>query len=535
MSRDPFDEMRNRNPVPPEDQPPAPMSVAARIMGGRERTARRSLPGFAVAAMTALAVVVAGGTLLLLTRPPADDGFGAGGTTTSTTATTATTAATTTTVAEPPATGASMSSIEVAVFFLAESVGDGWAGGPFLFPIAMEVQVDEGEDAAAKLATHALLKLFVGGPETLLGPGDSFVSSAVPADTAVLGLYDIVSGVVTVDLSSAFVAGGGSFSMQARLAQVVYTLTGIDGIDGVRFSIDGAPTTVFGGDGVMVSDPATRDDFTALLPAIMIESPAFGGLAGVPLAATGTANVYEATVSAALADENGLTLWEGFTTATCGSGCRGDWELEIPYDVAYPQWGSLTVWEESAEDGRRINVREHRVRLTPAAIIPSLTGCSGLEAATSFVEQDGLPGLVADRRAVIWDAAVECDWDQLARQLGSGLSYSFGEFASSFGADGDPIAFWQRLEATDEEPIRFLAELLNLPYATIDGPDGPIYVWPAAFAYDDWADVPATVREILHPLYGEADFDDFDGFGMYIGYRIGIGEDGRWRFFIAGD
>ena len=85
----------------------------------------------------------------------------------------------------------------------------------------------------------------------------------------------------------------------------------------------------------MASDPATRADFADLLPPIMIESPVYWASSGDnPLVVNGTANVFEATVSLELLDQDGTVLWEGFTTATCGTGCRGDFSVEIPYEVA---------------------------------------------------------------------------------------------------------------------------------------------------------------------------------------------------------
>ena len=49
--------------------------------------------------------------------------------------------------------------------------------------------------------------------------------------------------------------------------------------------------------------------------------------------------------------------------ATCGTGCWGEWQTEIPYTVDREQFGALIVWEFSAEDGSRINIREYPVLL----------------------------------------------------------------------------------------------------------------------------------------------------------------------------
>jgi hypothetical protein len=38
--------------------------------------------------------------------------------------------------------------------------------------------------------------------------------------------------------------------------------------------------------------------------------------------------------------------------------------VEVPYEVDEDQLGAVIAWEDSAEDGSQINVREHPVFLT---------------------------------------------------------------------------------------------------------------------------------------------------------------------------
>lgn len=358
--RDPFEQMRRSNPFPPGHEPSAPMSMADRIVG-----AGRGWPGWALTVATAAAVLVVGvGSLWLL---GGDDGDAVAGedTTTTTDTTEAPTVTTTFVVADEPSTGV--------VYFFQDQVGEGWPGGPYLIPVEVPISVaglDTGGERLLEEVGQTLTTLLDGrSPEAgaldLLDavPG---LSTAIPAGTELDGYaYDADTEVVTVHLSNEFVSGGGSMSMMGRLAQVVHTLDRIDGVSGVRFVVGGEPTTVFGGEGIVIQDPATAEDFEDQLPAVMIESPAWNGTAGNPLVARGSANVFEATVSLALTDADGLIIWEGFATAACGTGCRGDWEVAIPYAVDRPQMGSLIAWEASAEDGRQLNVREHAVLLTP--------------------------------------------------------------------------------------------------------------------------------------------------------------------------
>lgn len=533
MSRDPFEEMQKRNPVTRDELPMAPMPVAETILG---RRARGAMPGWAMAAAAAFLVATVGGGMLLWLAGGDAAPVGSGGTTTST--------GVSTTAVTPVA-------VDGAVYFFLEQTGEGWQGGPFLVPLAVEVEAayDGSGGSAAQTATlaHAVIE------RLLQGPGEHAtsvpaMSTAIPEGTAVNGVgVEEGTGIVIVDLSSEFASAGGSASMIGRVAQVVYTLTRLDGVDGVRFEIGGVPTTVFGGEGFTVEDPATRRAFEglppdSLVPAVMIESPAYGGEAGYPLIATGTANVFEATVSVTLTDGDGLIIFEGFTTASCGTGCRGEWEISVEYDTSTisqaGEWGSLITFESSAEDSRPINVREHPVWLhgdadpadtTTTSIAPF--DCSGHLWETPFAEQPGLPEAVAEKRAAIWDAVVECDWDQLQRLLGPGFSFTFGGGDDSIDA---PIHHWQYLEAQGEQPMLFLAELLNRPFGTIESEGVTYYVWPSVHT-KEWDAATQAEIERLRPLYGDEDFSDFEAFGAYFGYRVGITDNGDWVYFIAGD
>lgn len=532
MSRDPFDEMRRRNPAPSDGLPGAPMSVADRIVSGSRRA---GMPGWVAAAIATLTVLVTGFGVLWFLRSGPEPGFADGGS--STTLAPATSDGVDTTVAVPV-------DVESVVYLFMDQVSEG-AAGPFLVPVDMTgwsaTLSDSGQASSPALVA---LRALLASPTPGQSEGTPALSSAIPSDT-VAHSVEMDGGTAVVDLSTEFASGGGSFSMRARLAQVVYTLTAIDGVTGVRFEIEGEPTTVFGGEGVIVDDPATRAGFEDLLPPVFIETPAHLGVGkgdpagtGNPLVVSGSANVFEATVSLALTDGDGLILWEGFATATCGTGCRGDWQVSIPYEVEQEQWGSLVAWEASAEDGRQTNIREHRVWLVPGGDDTVVTGtlppmggeCSGADAGMVPIDdqEETLPAAVAGKRAAIWEAAIECDWEQLDRLLGQGFSYTFG-------ADEDPIAFWQEDEARGGRPMYHLAGLLARPYGTIGGDGNPLYyVWPSAFG-PEWADVPEADRAALRPLYDDEDFAFFAEFGGYVGYRVGILEDGTWEFFIAGD
>ena len=197
--------------------------------------------------------------------------------------------------------------------------------------------------------------------ELLAGPRSDEAAigftTQIPVGTTLLGL-DVAGGTATVDLSAEFAQGGGSATMVARLAQVVHTLTQFPTVDGVLFELDGQPVTTFSSEGIVLDGPQSREDYEDVAPAILVESPAPFETVASPLRIEGTANVFEATVSYALVDALGNELASGFATATCGTGCRGAFEAEVPFAAAEGGALTLSVFEVSAKDGTRANVVE---------------------------------------------------------------------------------------------------------------------------------------------------------------------------------
>ena len=205
--------------------------------------------------------------------------------------------------------------------------------------------------------------------ESLLeGPTDTEaiagVGTQVPVGTELLGL-DIAGGLATVDLSSDFGSGGGSLSVTMRVAQVVYTLTQFPTVNRVAFHIDGRPVDAISGDGIVVDPPRTRANYDELLPPILVTSPLIGARVSSPVTIAGTANVFEATVSIRILDSQGREIARTFTTATCGTGCRGDYSKAVSFTVGVQQKGTIEVFESSAKDGQPINVIKIPVTLVP--------------------------------------------------------------------------------------------------------------------------------------------------------------------------
>ncbi len=81
--------------------------------------------------------------------------------------------------------------------------------------------------------------------------------STIPKGTKLLSLRAEADG-IHVDLSREFETGGGSMSMQARLAEVLNTATSMNPEANVWITIEGKKLEVLGGEGVEVPQPLTR-------------------------------------------------------------------------------------------------------------------------------------------------------------------------------------------------------------------------------------------------------------------------------------
>ena len=173
------------------------------------------------------------------------------------------------------------------------------------------------------------------------------VGSQIPAGTQLLGL-SVEGGVATVDLTSEFESGGGSASMNMRIAQVVYTLTQFPTVKGVLFELDGQHVDVLGGEGVVVDEPVTRKDYRSLMPAILVTDPQIGERVDNPVVVQGSANVFEANVTVEIVDAGGKVLGHTFTTASCGTGCRGTFSVAVPYEVSSATRGLIIVHDDDA-------------------------------------------------------------------------------------------------------------------------------------------------------------------------------------------
>ncbi|MBD0339068.1 MAG: GerMN domain-containing protein [Thermoleophilia bacterium] len=211
----------------------------------------------------------------------------------------------------------------------------------------------------AAVGTAAVEALLAGPTEAERALG---VSSSVPEGTTLLGL-EVAGGTATVDLSREFESGGGSLSMLSRLAQLVFTLTQFSTVDRVVLELEGEPVEALGGEGVLVDEPLTRDDFPDLTPLILVERPALGQTVTSPVRVSGTASVFEATLQVRLIGPDGEMLGDEVVTASEGAPGRGTFAVELPFSATGP--GTVEAYTISAADGSEQHNIQVPVRLAP--------------------------------------------------------------------------------------------------------------------------------------------------------------------------
>lgn len=81
--------------------------------------------------------------------------------------------------------------------------------------------------------------------------------SEIPEGTRLRGVT-VKDGVAFVDLSRQVERGGGAFSVQARLWQIVYTATQFPDAPRARLIIEGEAKETFTGEGLMIDGPLAR-------------------------------------------------------------------------------------------------------------------------------------------------------------------------------------------------------------------------------------------------------------------------------------
>ncbi len=325
------------------------------------RPSRRRSPLVWVAAAAVVALVIVGVPLILF--GPGDDP----GPTTIPPATATTVPDVTPTTVPDDVTPTTQPPVgdETVVFFSVYLFSDDMTtrvGDPALVPVLRSASIDSGTEL--ELLTASLGEAVA---SLLSEPTQTGYSSSFPALEPDASISVSLSGsVATLELPIEFEAGGGTSSMIGRLAQLVFTATQFPDIDSVILTRNSVPIEVFSGEGIVLDGPQTRADYLGTDQLIYVDTPAIGSVVGSPFTISGHANTFEATVEWELTRLDGTPITGGFTTATCGNGCWGDFSIDVEYVLEEDTEGFVNVFETSAEDGRRQHVLRYPVTLTAA-------------------------------------------------------------------------------------------------------------------------------------------------------------------------
>lgn len=161
----------------------------------------------------------------------------------------------------------------------------------------------------------------------------------------------------------------------------------------------------------------------------------------------------------------------------------------------------------------------HLLPLAPAAVPEIITDLSRL------------PAPVARTRERILTAARSGDLKQLAALVNEAMT------VFSFTEEKDPVAFWKASypDSDGVEVLSILTMILELGFVRVDeGTRQEMYVWPYFVRMSLTALTPQQKVELFRIVTG-ADYKDMLAFGVYSFYRVGIGPDGSWHFFVSGD
>lgn len=170
-----------------------------------------------------------------------------------------------------------------------------------------------------------------------------------------------------------------------------------------------------------------------------------------------------------------------------------------------------------------------------ALLASTMTG--GINAAEPMPEilhdLKSLPEPVRKMRSAILRAARTGDLEEMRFVLDSNEIKPI----VSYGGDKDPITFWKMTsqDGQGREILAIASEVLTSRFVKIfDESKNEIYVWPY-FAERSLDNLTPGQEVELYRLVSPKDVKVMKEAEGYIHYRIGIGKDGTWHYFVAGD
>lgn len=150
-----------------------------------------------------------------------------------------------------------------------------------------------------------------------------------------------------------------------------------------------------------------------------------------------------------------------------------------------------------------------------------------------ITELSRLPPPVARMRARILEAARTGDLEKVVTVMQSNETMP----AFSLAADRNPTTYWKTSypESDGIEILAILIEVLECAFIHVDwGTPQEMYVWPY-FARTPLRELTPAQKVELFRIVTGSDFKAMQEAGGYMFYRLGIGPDGTWHFFVAGN
>lgn len=149
-----------------------------------------------------------------------------------------------------------------------------------------------------------------------------------------------------------------------------------------------------------------------------------------------------------------------------------------------------------------------------------------------YTDKD-LPAAVKQMRQDLLEAASTGNFDRLR------LIYDSNDAPPTLSFDdiGDPIEHLKE-SSGDKDGYEILAILIEILQAgwvhKNPGEPDEMYVWPY-FAEKSLEQLTPKQKIELYEIVTASDVEEMETFGSYIFYRLGIGPDGTWYYFVAGD
>nr|MDT0663326.1 GerMN domain-containing protein [Micromonospora sp. DSM 115978] len=189
------------------------------------------------------------------------------------------------------------------------------------------------------------------------GPDDPDYSSGWPTGTRLRGA-SVSQGVATVDLAGAGTNGVPAATARQAVQQLIWTVTAVDGVDGVRVQLDGSAVDRLW-DTVDVRGVQRRGPAVDVLAPVWLVAPQHGVTVGRDVAVHVAGIVAEATVHLRVR-QGARTVEERALTLSAGRPAQGEARLTVrlpPGDYV------LQAYTISAADGTELHIDDHTIEV----------------------------------------------------------------------------------------------------------------------------------------------------------------------------